>query len=368
MLCPSSGTAGAGGERVAAFTPGAETPDALAEADLLVLDKPGRLTPEWVQFLAGMMLRGRPTLYVASEPADAENLAALSQSCGHSLTLPVTYAAWQSGAPEKTPRGFRSPGAAQRLELTDVRAGVPPFQAFGEDVPALAKNLAASRVLKTTPEKNGAAEEVLARWSDGSAALVSTRVGSGQLLIWNADLLASTLPKSAFFVALMRETAAQLLTDPLAVADREVPCGAARTLLLPPDAGRAEGLSLIGPNGARIEEFDLREEKNGLAWRWAPVGGPGVYRVQRGDKTVFAAATACPPDESDLRPVAASALGAQLAPKTAALGQEAQHAVAIAGLPGQPPNQEAAEIWPWLLVAALAFVLSELVLLKVFRV
>ena len=44
MLCPSSGTASAAGERVAAFQPGAATPDALAEADLLVLDKPGRLS------------------------------------------------------------------------------------------------------------------------------------------------------------------------------------------------------------------------------------------------------------------------------------------------------------------------------------
>ena len=221
-------------------------------------------------------------------------------------------------------------------------------------------------ILKTAPEKNGAAEEVLARWSDGSAALVSTRVGSGQLLIWNADLLASTLPKNAFFVALMRETVAQLLADPLAPAGREEPPGAARTLLLPPGAGRAEGLSLIGPNGAPIEEFDLREEKNGLTWRWTPVGAPGVYRVKRGDKTVFAAATACPPEESDLRPVTAGALEAQLAPKTAAPGQA--HAVAIVGLPGQAPRQEAAEIWPWLLVAALAFMLSELVLLKAFRV
>jgi hypothetical protein len=366
MLCPSGGTARSAGERVAVFTPGAAAPDALAEADLLVLDKPGRLTPEWVQFLAGMMLRGRPALYIASEPADAENLAALAQSCGHALTLPVTYAAWQGGALEKTPRGFSLSGAAQRLELTDVRAGAPPFQAFGEDVPALAKNLAASRVLKTTPEKDGAAEEVLARWSDGSAALVSTRVGSGQLLIWNADLLASTLPKNAFFVALMRETVAQFLADPLALAGREEPPGAARMLLLPPAAGRAEGLSLIGPSGAPIEEYDLREEKNGLTWRWTPVGAPGVYRVKRGDKTVFAAATACPPEESDLRPVTAGALEAQFASKAVTPGHA--QAVSIAGLPGQTPPQEAAEIWPWLLVAALALMLSELVLLKVFRV
>ncbi len=363
MLCPSSEVAA---ERVAAFDPGAAPPDALAEADLLVLDKPGLLTPEWIQSLAGMMLRGRPALFVVSEPADAENLAALAQSCGHALTLPVAYAAWQSGEAEKTPRGFRSPGAAQRLELADVRAGVPPFKAFGEDVPALARNLSTSRVLKTTPEKNGAAEEVLARWSDGSAALVSTRAGSGQLLIWNADLLASTLPKNAFFVALMRETVAQLLTDPLAAAGREEAPGAARMLLLPPEAGRAEGLRLIGPDGAPIEEFDLREEKNGLTWRWTPVGAPGVYRVKRGDKTVFAVATACPPEESDLRPMAAGALEAQLAPKTSAPGHA--NAVAVVGLPGQTPRQEAAEIWPWLLVAGLAFMLSELVLLKAFRV
>jgi hypothetical protein len=364
MLCPTAGMANAGGERVVAFRPGAATADALTEADMIVLNQPGRLEPEWIQFLAGMLLRGRPVLYVLSEPADAENLAALAQACGHALSLPVSFTAWQGAAASGRSYRFDASGGAP-LTLTDVRTTVWPFQAFGEDVPTLAKGLTAGRVLKTAPEPHGAENEVLAKWSDGSAALVSTRVGNGQLVLWNADMLSSTLPRSGFFVAVMREIVGQLLTDPLTHAGW-LPCGAGRMLLLPPAAGCAEGLALLGPDGKRIEEFDLREEKNGLTWRWTSVGRPGVYRVERNGKTVFAVAAACPPEESDLRPIAPGGLEAQLAPKTSVHGR--QPSVAIVGLPGQAALKEAAEVWPWLLVAALAFILSELAVLKMFRV
>ena len=153
---------------------------------------------------------------------------------------------------------------------------------------------------------------MLASWSDGTAALVTARAGNGRLVVWNADLLSSTLPRSGFFVALVRELAGELLADRYGLAGA-LPPGTARLLPLPPQAERASALKLLGPDGAAVADFDVEERDAGLTWRWAPVAPPGVYRIVSGGQTVLAAASACPASESDLRPAQERAVTAALA-------------------------------------------------------
>jgi hypothetical protein len=81
---------------------------------------------------------------------------------------------------------------------------------------------------------------------------------------------------------------------------------------------------------------------------------------------VFAVAADCPAAEGDLRPAKAQDLVARLGPSDAAPG--AAPPVTVVGLPGAAARTQEAEVWPWLLVAALAFVMVELCTLKLFRV
>ncbi|MGD0519478.1 MAG: BatA and WFA domain-containing protein, partial [Thermoguttaceae bacterium] len=71
--------------------PSAADQAALAPADLILLDHPGRLSDETGRLLAGLMRRGRPILYVASELIDATNLKKLSELAGSGLQMPIEF-------------------------------------------------------------------------------------------------------------------------------------------------------------------------------------------------------------------------------------------------------------------------------------
>lgn len=355
MFCPDAGRAG--GERLTRLAARSLHAEALARTDIIIVHRPGRLQPEGVQALAAALRRGCSVIYIAGEPADAENLAAVGQAMKGALRLPVVFTGWESGSRIHA-------RANPELRVREVRATLPPFSAFGADAQSLASALTAARALKTSADPQGAPDDVLAAWDDGAAALVLSRAGAGTLVVWNADLEGTTLPRDPFFVALMRETARMLIETPSA-GGAALPCGAARTIPLPSTDGRLKALEAIGPDGLRMEGFAVKDGPGGPAWHWERVGPPGVYRVKSGPATVLAVATACPPEESDLRPIAVGALQARLAPASnAAQGT----AVTVLGAPGIEAPRQSAEIWPWLLVAAIVLLVVELILLKLFRV
>jgi hypothetical protein len=357
MLCPTGSLQGAAGERFVYVSPGDLGVHAVRQADLLAITKPGRMPPEALAAVAELLLRGLPVLYVAAEPSDAENLAALQTACGGALSLPVKFTAW-TAAPSS------DGGRATGLSLRDVQAGAAPLRAFGDAIGQLTSGVTASAILKTGPVAGGVPEDVLARWSDGSAAMVVAPAGAGSLVVWNADLVRSTLPRSAFFVALLRETAELLLNADVGPGGA-LPVGSARLVPLPAGVESVSGLSVVGPEGQAVEGAVLEEAAAGATWRWPTVGPPGVYRVMRGEETVFAAAADCPATEADLRPADADAVAKRLTPGDAS-GTTSQ--AVVIGLPGGRERQEPTELWPWLLVAALAFIVVELCTLKLFRV
>jgi hypothetical protein len=368
MLCPGAVRHEGPAETVVHLRPDAVTGVALEGADLLVLNKPGLLKPQAMELLAGLLMRGRPVLYFVAEPADAENLSALKEACGAALALPVEFAAYQvrrdrPGAAERSSAGGASGDVG--LTLQDVRSSQEPFREFGDGLGRLLQGLAVWSVLKTMPDPAGVPDDVLARWSDGSAALVCTGVANGRLAIWNADLAQSSLPRSPFFVACVRQLAVMLLTDRLAL-EGALPVGQACAMALPSEAGAGAGLEFRDPDGHPLEGLDLEEGSGGVTWRWPAAGPPGVYRLVRAGRTAFAVATDCPAVESDLRPMDSDALRQSLAVQ-AESGQEASRVI-LRGMAGVTERTEAVEVWPWVLVAGLVLVLAELGTLKAFRV
>lgn len=363
MLCPDPADDARGGEKVLVVPPGSVGGRTLRDADMLVVNRPGRMSESTVEQMVGMLLRGFPVLYFACEPVDAENIAALDRACGDALALPVKFVGWQGGARGSVgDAGFRA-GAPVGVKLARLDEARSPFMGFGDHLERLSQELEAFGILKTTPAPDGAAEDTLAAWSDGSAAMIDARAGSGHLAVWNGRLIASSLHRSPFFVALVRQWATTLLLKRLAVAGA-LPVGAARMLPLPALDETAGALELVDSEGRRIEEFEPVREGEGLTWRWAAVAPPGVYRVRCDGKTLLAVATTCDAAESDLRPIAAAALEARLADGRS---QDGASSVAVRGTADRPGSEEKAEIWPWLLVAGLVFILLELGLLKLFR-
>ncbi|MFO8007555.1 MAG: BatA domain-containing protein [Candidatus Brocadiia bacterium] len=337
-------------ERTHLVSPPGLEPDELGGADLLVLNKPGLLEPEGAQLISGLLLRGTPVLYLLSEEADARNLEAIRRACGGQLRLPV-----QLGA-----TGARADG----FELASAESSAEPFRSMGEDLPRMLRWLRVHRLLATTaaPEPRG---QVLASWDDGSAAMFRTVAKNGTLVAWNGAVEDSSLPRSALFVALMRELALQLTRGPGGTGE-PFPSGEARLLDLPPEVEPSARPELLDADGRAVAGFEPAGRAEGLACRWNPVSPPGVYRVTVGGETALTVASGCPAEESDLR--RADADGIVAAMQAPVEGSARRGTVTVRGLPGSREATEEVETWPWLVVVGIVAMVLELAVLKVFRI
>lgn len=341
-LAPQAGRESAAGERVVRIAPSQIHREVLAGTDLLVIDRPGRLTAEAVNLLAAMVIRGKPMIYVASESTDADNLSLLSQAVGGDMTLPVEFA---PASARQSRRG---------LMLAQYRRDVPPFSVFGPQAASIIEPLRLTRGLDSRAIDAGLRDDVLAVYSDGTAGLVWTACGAGSLAVLNVDLAESNLAQSTAFVPLLGELAGHPVARHGPAAGRS--CGEPMTLWLPAEAGAAAGLTLLGDTAESRELGELVDEPTGVVWRWSHAGPPGVYEVQREGRTLLAVATGIPAEESDLRPLAQADVADRLA------GGRAVHYRAVVGGVRQQDD-----FWTWIAVACAALMLVELAVLRVFK-
>lgn len=339
-LVPARGRDGGGAERVVRMTPTQLDREALAPADLVVLDHPGKLSAETISLLASLIARGKAIWYVAAEPVDASNLKLLTEAVGSGLKMPVEF--------------MPAMGALRRgLRLVDVRSGAAPFSLFGDRISAALAPLRFDGGLTSRRLDGGLAEDIVAGYSDQSAALVVTACGTGALAVLNADLAASNLPASPVFVPLVGELVGRLLGE--RGAGDAVLCGGTIAVDLPVEAGPAAGLKVEPPVGTE-PPGELVDEAGGSVWRLASASGPGVYRVRRGETTCFAIATAIAPQESDLRSLEPAALVGR-----ASGGRQVHYQTQAGG------EEERDNLWVWLAVGCVACMLLEVVALKVLR-
>jgi hypothetical protein len=325
------------GAKVVRLDPSKLDKDAIAGADLIVIDHPGKLAQPAANLLAGMMRRGRAVLYVAAESVDATNLKLIADAAGAEMKMPVEF------VPPPAGQGRRG------LFLADIRKDEAPFGTFGESLPAATSGLRFGGGLNSRGA-GGLVDEVLASYSDRSAAIVATSCGAGALGVINADLSVSNLASSPAFVPLLTELVARLTGSR---ADQTgVGSGEPLTLFLPPDAGAAAGL-VLDP----AEETGQLVEENGLVvWRWNAAGPPGVYQVRRGGQAVFAVAAGVAKEESDLRTVDAAVMNRLSG------GRELHFDAAASG--GEEPKDRA---WAWAMVACAVCITLELGALRWFK-
>jgi len=334
--------------RVIRLSPQALDQAALAQAEVIVLDHPGRLAPESIHMLAGLMRRGRPVLYVSSELVDAVNLQRLSEAAGAGLQMPAEFT--------PPPQGhFR-----RDLFLTSVRADEAPFRVFGDRLPAVLGRLRFAGGLTSRRLPNAVPDEILATYNDGSACLVLTAADAGALAVLNADLGASNLPKTAACVPLLDELWRRMIErrgPPEAVY-----CGEPMVVSLPSEAGAAAGLKIDadgagGPSAGGPSDWgELIDEAGGVVWRWTSPTQPGAYRVLRGEQPVFALAVPLPAEEAAWEGIDPEWLETRLAG-----GRE----VSYHGTVGQGERRD--DAWTWFAVAAVACLWGELLALLAFR-
>jgi hypothetical protein len=346
---PADGGAAAnarGGARVQRIEPGQMArldKESVSSADLIVLDHPGKLSPEGVSLLAALLRRGRGVLYVAAEPVDATNLKLLSDAVGADWKLPVRFAPPPAGR------------ARRDLPVTEYRKDQSPLTVFGEDLPAALGPLRFGGGLATERDESGLLDDIVATYGDRSAALVVSNCGAGALGVLNADLDESNLPGSAAFVPLLAELANRLMGRH--GSEAAAASGEPLTRDLPPDAGVAAGLEVRGPADAGPANLgSLSDEGSFVLWHADAAGPPGVYEVKRDGATVFAAAAVIPPGESDLAPTDPNALTGRLAGARAVSFQSAGE-----------DTQQRDDTWAWVLAACCGCLLCEIGALLAFR-
>jgi hypothetical protein len=315
----------------------------LTSASMIVLDHPGKLSDDVVRRIAALLARGRSVLYVACEGIDATNLELLSAASGSAWQLPVRFLPLE-------------PGQSRRdLFLADVRGKDRPFRAFGDQLDLALRPMRFSGGLVTRRLEAGLADDLVASYSDRTAALVVSNVGAGTIAVWNADLGASTMPVSPAFVPFVGELAERLMESRRGTST--VACGEPIGAFLPPAAGDAGGLVLRGPPAAGENLGSFVQEPGGVFWRSPAAGPPGHYWADRGGVRVFGLASAAPArEEADLSPLDPGVLEGRLSG-----GRSVEFRLS------SEKDKPVDELWKWLAVACVGCVIGEIVALKLFR-
>jgi hypothetical protein len=244
------------------------------------------------------------------------------------------------------------------LFLKSVRSEESPFSAFGDGLAGFLESARFAGGLTSRKVEGGLPDDVLATYNDGSACLVCTVSEVGALVVLNADLSASALPGKSSFVLLVQALADRIMNRG-AEATKSW-CGERLVAQLPPEVTSAAGLKVVGPRRSSGDTAgslgELVDEGAGVAWNWPQPDRPGVYRVCRGDATVFAQAVEIPAEESDLQYLSPDVIRNRLA-----AGREIYYRSAGA------EEDRRDDLWKWFAVACVICGLGELTSLIFFR-
>jgi hypothetical protein len=329
--------------RVLRLRPEAVDRESLSSVESIIIDHPGKLSPETIQLFASFFNRGRGILYLSSEPIDATNIKLLTDAIGGGFHLPVEFV-----PSTRRPR--------RNLLIADARKDQPPFALFGDQLPSFLEDLRISGGLATHPQPGSIAEEILSTFDDQSAFLVAADSSASTFAVINADLGQSNLPSSPMFVPLLGELVQRRLSGPAHRAETLL-CGEPFSVVLPPEIETPAGLTVSGPKDGASGVGELVQESQGTVWKSESAGAPGSYEVRRDGRTIFGAPVVLAAEESDLRTIGADVFKDRLSG-----GRKIDFHSALSDR-----SQEQDTLWIWLAIACIGCLLLEIATLAWFR-
>ena len=314
----------------------------LGQFDVVVLANVAALPATTVAPLAAWLRAGGGLLVAPGDhvdPAayDATMLPLLPQS----LRDPIDTA-WGASPDER---------AARALHLTKWEADHPIFAPFATDAPGLA-DAAFTKVMLLGPTTDTAERKVLARYTNGAAALVLATIGDGQVLLFTSTLDRdwNDLPILPGFLPLVQESVRFLARHRGDSAAPAILVGASQAL----PTLDLKKLEVRGPDGASAAFEGARLEGRTVV-RFAGAERPGVYRVigtdpsgASRDRDELAFAANLDPRGSDLAPAPPSVLPAGRG---------------VHGTDGKAPLRRV-ELWHAVAAALLTLLLIESILIQ----
>jgi len=324
-------------------------PDALGEVDLsdydvIALVNVAALPEPEVARLAGWVDRGGGLLIAVGDRvnSDAYN-ASMRPLLPQELRDPVAVA---YGASESEKRG-------RALRLSKLESDHPVFAVFPRDADGL-REATFETVMLLGPTTNVTERRVLARYSNGAAALVEARSGLGRVFLFTSSLDRdwNDLSIHPGYLPLVQRSVRYLARKQSDRRDSSGILGRQHVLSVSEEVARVE---IEGPGGRRtVLEGDRVEKRERVAF--ADTDEPGFYRV------AIAAANRSAVDRPD------KAFAINLDPRASDLRRAPPEILPASGSgkgtsDGKPPERRI-ELWHALAAALLGFLLLESLLLQ----
>ena len=243
----------------------------LAEFDVLVLANVAALSEQKVAAIAQWIRRGGG-LFLA--PGDRVDAAAYDRTMlpllPQGLRDPIEPT-WGASAGEQ---------ASRALHLVKWQADHPIFSAFSKDAPELAE-ASFRKISLLGPTTDTADRKVLARFTNGAAALIEASQGAGRVLLYTStvDREWNDLPIHAGFLPLMQQAMRHLARQHAPGGQREHLVGT--TISLP--TADLTKLEVRGPTGTFTYEGERLAGKSAI--RFSRTDEPGIYHVIGTDAT-----------------------------------------------------------------------------------
>ncbi|MFT3693058.1 MAG: BatA domain-containing protein [Kofleriaceae bacterium] len=244
----------------------------LNDFDVVVLANVAALPPERVQVLADWVRAGGGILVAPGDHFDEASydktmLPLLPQG----LRDPIDTT-WGSTQEDKDSRA---------LHLVKWEADHPIFTPFSKDAPELA-DAKFYKIALLGPTTQTADRKVLARFTNGAAALVEASIGSGRTLLFTSTLDRdwNDLPIHPGFLPLIQQAVRHLARKHGLASESDHVVGAS----VPLPTGDLRKLEVRGPEGlGAVFEGDRIAARSSV--RYGKTDRPGIYRVIGTDQT-----------------------------------------------------------------------------------
>jgi hypothetical protein len=244
----------------------------LGDFDVVVLANVPALPPDRVELLADWVRAGGGILIA---PGDRVDAAAYDHSMlpilPQSLADPID-ATWGATPGER---------ASRALHLVKWEADHPIFAPFAKDAPELA-DATFYKISLLGPTTNTTDRKVLARFTNGAAALVEASIGAGHTLLFTSTLDRdwNDLPIHPGYLPLVQQAVRHLARKHEVGNEEEHLVGS--SVVLP--TADLKKLEVRGPDGiGDVYEGDRIEGRSSV--RFTRTDVPGVYRVTGTDQT-----------------------------------------------------------------------------------